>query len=49
MELLDERIHQEAKQVVFSNKDKLDMSTCKDLTNENLCTITSFVSLYLAI
>ena len=45
-ELTNEGIYQQAKQVVLMNDYILDISNCKDLTNESLNIVTLFLSFY---
>ena len=46
-ELPDEGIYQQAKQVVLKTDNILDISNCRDLANESLSIVTSFLSCYI--
>ena len=47
MELPDEGIYQQAKQVILKNENFLDIGNCRELTNEGLNIVTSFLSCYI--
>ena len=46
-ELPAEEIYQQAKQKVFKSEKILDLSNCRELTNDSLSIITSFLSCYI--
>ena len=46
-ELPDEGIYQQAKQVILKNENFLDIGNCRELTNESLNIVTSFLSCYI--
>ena len=46
-ELPDERIYRQAKEVVLKTENILDISNCRELTNESLSIVTSFLSYYI--
>ena len=46
-ELPDEGIYQQAKKVVLKTENILDISSCRELTNDSLSIVTSFLSYYI--
>ena len=45
-ELPDERIYQQAKQVILKNENFLDIGNCRELTNENSNIVNSFLTYF---